>query len=337
MSKFNHVSNITLIGGGDLLAFAAEKCAELGLPIQIILAPRHAKEELPIRQIQLRSFLERLSLPVLEVDDINACGVLSNQFPAGRQSLALCFGPAWIFHEEVLRHFGAGMLNVHPLPLPRYLGGAHFTWQILNHDKTYGIGIQEITSVIDRGDILRFEEGVLPSTVRIPMDYFQQLYLVAQEFLAKFLDDLIRGFNFSPFKFEILDGRRMFFPRLRTVPQAIIDWSWPASDIERFCCAFDRPYPGASTFLGSKKLHLRDVGLERGDGYTHPFCNGLIVRIVGKAVWVAAQGGILVVHDISAEGGGDFLCKLREGVRLYSPSESIDLSRSMVATIGSNG
>ena len=56
-----------------------------------------------------------------------------------------------IFLNSNVKKFAYGMYNINPIPIPNYLGGAHFTWQILNSNYDAGIYLQQISKHLDRG------------------------------------------------------------------------------------------------------------------------------------------------------------------------------------------
>ena len=90
--------------------------------------------------------------------------------------------------------------------------------------------------------------------------------------------------------FSVFKGRRLYFPRLHTAANGWINWQWSAVEIERFCNAFDEPYPGAGTFCKDVEVRLRDVSLAQGESVScHPFSAGLIVRIHREQWWVMAR------------------------------------------------
>ena len=68
-----------------------------------------------------------------------------------------------------------------------------------------------------------------------------------------------------------LEYLSIYWPRLSTEHHGYVDWSWSLKDIERFICAFDEPYPGASTYIGSRKVHLKEGYADFNDGLFHPF------------------------------------------------------------------
>jgi methionyl-tRNA formyltransferase len=313
-------ASVALIGGGDVMLHVARSVLARGLRVTVILAPRHAEERLPLgREVTLRAF-EGLGVPILIVEDINT-GPLGADW-TGPEALALCFGPAWIFAEHVLRAFGAGMINYNPIPVPRYLGGAHYTWQILNGDREGGAVLQLITPELDRGPVLRARHFRIPNDARTPADYFAAYHGHGCELLDSMLDDIIAGAPFAETPFSEVDARRLYLPRLHTLHNAFIDWSWSGREIERFCCAFDQPYMGAASFIDGVEVRLRDVWLESG-GEFHTFLAGLVVRRLGRRIWAATRDGLLRIGEARTVTGEHAGGLLREGLRLATPPQKL--------------
>ncbi len=230
------------------------------------------------------------------------------------------------------------MINVNMIPIPRYLGGAHYTWQILNGDRSGGCFLQEISRTVDRGDILFKHKFRLSKTARVPEDYFKENFAQGRRCLAKFIALMVRGKAVKPEGFERLEARRLYFPRLMTGEQGYVDWSWAADEIARFCNAFDRPYSGAQTFFDGELVRLKDVRVERGTSGFHPFCSGLIVRATGKGeIIVAAREGALRIGSILNASGSSPKSKLREGRRFVTPAERLEHAKAFRPRLSAKG
>lgn len=321
------VTDVCLIGGGDLMVDTGRALAKAGYRVTAVLAPRHRDEALPRLGGTLAQTLGADGIAVHLAEDINrpedwdrAPGAAG----AGAAALALCFGPAWIFSDAVRAAFGFGMFNVNPIPIPRYLGGAHFTWQILNGDRSGGCFLQEITAELDRGPILDEHLYLVPESARVPEDYFIAMFEEGRRFLRRVIEKMKDGVPFTPVPFETVNDGRLYFPRLFTSENGIIDWSWTVDEIERFCCAFDRPYDGAATFIDGALVRLKDVAKVEDDADLHPFSAGLVVRRLGPEAVVAAAGGYLRVGSARDTDGADAMALLREGRRLHTPRERLD-------------
>ena len=334
--QFGAVRDAVLIGSGDLMVHSAKIFGSLGVRVTAVVASRHAEEPLIDSDATLVETLRGIGITYHRIDSFNDWSELENAEWAGPDSLALCFGPAWIFSGSALARFGLGMVNVNAIPVPRYLGGAHFSWQILNGDRKGGCILQEITPAIDRGPILAETFFEIPEAARLPRDYFRSYIDHGRDFLTHAINDMVDNVPFPRRPFCEVDSQRLYFPRLLTSRHGFIDWSWSARAIERFCCAFDDPYPGASTFLGGRRVQLRDVHLDSNEGGFHPFASGLIVRrYKGQAV-VAASGGLLQIGEISSESD-DVSPLLREGQRFHTPSAALDDARTFRPRLSAAG
>ena len=333
--RFGQVEKITLIGGGDLMLQAAILAQDAGLGVAVVLAPRHADETLPLADKSAAAAFAGIGVRAHLVDDINAWPDIGDA--GGEGVLALCFGPSWIFGEHVLGRFGASMINFNGIPIPRYLGGAHYTWQILNRDRHGGCFLQEITMDVDCGPILRRHDFELPADARLPWDYFVANVEEGRKFLLSAIADMRADKPFEVVAFESLDAGRLYFPRLNAGVNGWIDWTWTASEVELFCRAFDAPYDGAGTFIGDEEVRLGGVHLEQGEDDLHPFAAGLVVRRRRGAAWVAARGGLLRIGKATLAGGGDAMDRLREGRRLHTPRERLQGAFTSRPTLTAKG
>ncbi len=190
--------------------------------------------------------------------------------------------------------------------LPQYRGGAHYTWQILRKNKIGCCNLQIINEdmvqgVFDSGEIVKSKEYLFPPSARIPMDYFDHAVQQEVAFIKEFLDEVQAGRDFKLFRVQ--ENFSIYFPRLYTKKQALIDWSWDTNDIESFICAFDDPYPGAATFINGRKVRLKRCFAEYNEGNFHPFQQGLIYKIDQKAVYVASRTGTIIVESVLDDDG----------------------------------
>lgn len=324
--NFGTVPSLVFIGGGHLMLRTLLAARNRGLRAGAILAQRHADEVLPGGQTLLASLRSQsFSVDLAEsADDVDPAR-LGEGF-AG--ALALCFGPAWVFPPQVLARFAAGMLNFNGIPIPRYLGGAHYTWQILNGHRQAGCHIQCITDDVDQGDLLLSEAFALPASVRTPEDYFRENDRFGLQFLGGFLDRLAAGQDFVARAFANVNGERLYFPRLMTRDNGWIDWSWSGDEIEAFCRAFGPPYRGASTQYNGQRLFISQATLLTDPSHPtfHPFCAGLIVRKTAASFCVAVRQGLLRI-DACKFDDGSATSSIREGDRLFTDAHTLAQAR----------
>ncbi len=328
---------LVVIGGGDMTLDAVDAARTHGIEPEVVLAPRHASEQLVLRSGSLSDALAGKGVQYDVVEQIGSWVTdAMRQEPGG--VLGLCFGPAWIFDRQVRSGFGLGMFNVNAIPVPRYLGGAHYSWQILHGCRQGGCVIQEITDELDRGDLVSSVHYEVPAEARHPIDFYRCAVERAGTLVREFLATCSRGDRLQRAPFASLEAERLYLPRLFTPEHAWIDWAWCTSDIERFCCAFDRPYRGAATFLGDHEIRLRDVRGGADDlGPFHPFTAGIVVRRTREAVWIAARDGALRVREATDENGRSVMNLLREGRRLVTPGPRLERALAWVARFTSIG
>jgi RimJ/RimL family protein N-acetyltransferase/methionyl-tRNA formyltransferase len=331
--RLGPVAALVFVGGGQLMLDTLLAARQKGFLVGALLAVRHAQEVLASGRT-LRDELDHHAVPC----EVVAVAVALDPAQLGEgfgRSLALCFGPAWIFTPAVLARFAHGMFNFNGIPIPHYLGGAHYTWQILNRHRRGGCHIQRITPEVDRGDLLMSEAFELPETCTTPEDFFRENDRRGHAFLARFLDRLSANEAFRPRAFDEVDGQRLYFPRLITRDNGWIDWSWPGRAIHDFCCAFSAPYPGASTFYNGRRIHLHaTTWLGEGElTYLHPFCSGLVVRSRPDAFWVGVGDGLLRVDAWRFDGDTPPPC-IREGDRLHTDTATLEAARLHRPRIG---
>lgn len=320
---FGDVKTLVFIGGGELMFSVINSAREKGFRVAAILSERHALEKIASSGMSIVESLTACGVPVtvirgvVEVDP-RAFG------PDFDDSMGFCFGAPWIFPADVIRRFSRGMLNFNGIPIPRYLGGAHYTWQILNRNRLGGCHVQQITEKVDRGDLIMSESFELSHEAQTPDRYFLENYHHGTRFIERFLQKLIDRSHFYPQPFERLAHRSIYFPRLNTNRNGWIDWSWSGKDIRDFCKAFSDPYPGASSMYLGSRIRLLSVSLICGDDIDgfHPFCSGLIVRVEREKFHVSVVGGLLQIDDWKFDDE-EVAPLIKVGYRLYTDAETL--------------
>ncbi|MBB4842417.1 RimJ/RimL family protein N-acetyltransferase/methionyl-tRNA formyltransferase [Paucibacter oligotrophus] len=318
------IDTLVFIGGGLLMTRCMERARALGFRTGALLAERHANETLAGGQT-LATMLSANEQPhrvLTSVDQVDPAAL----FAEPGRALALCFGPAWIFPETIIERFAVGMFNFNGIPIPRYLGGAHYTWQILNDYRHSGCHIQQITPDVDRGNLLMSASFELPAMAATPEAYFEANDACGYKFLDNFLGTLARRETLQLRRFEAINADRLYFPRLMTRDNGWIDWSWSGADILRFCNAFAAPYPGASTHYRGRRLFVKKASLLTDAEHAgfHPFCAGLIVRMQTDSFTVVVRDGLLRIEAWAFEGDSP---ALKEGERLDTDAAQLARAR----------
>ena len=311
---------VALVGGGYDIINLYDSISQINADVEVFLAPRHANEMSGGQSF--KSLLESKNVCFTIVDSENA---FASELDKNCFDIVFGLGPAWIFKDSTLAKVQK-WFNINIIPFPKYMGGAHSTWQILHNNYDGAVVIQEITKEIDRGRIIarsNFTYGENENTPQL------RLARNSREISTVFqtIQDLVRDKHLDYVGLNNL-GESEYWPRLNTHMHGWINWAWTAQEISRFVYAFSIPYPGAHTRLGDTIVYFEDASIESYGSY-HPFSSGIIVRkITTKVVIVAAKDALLRVKCFSPIEEG-FI----EGLRFYT--DVADLEIAMKKHLGS--
>lgn len=334
--KLGKCDNVILIGGARLLAEFALQLKKKNWPVVVFSSPRHLAESVDGAGTTLQRWLENAKIKFFSSEDINADARLPEHITAG--SLGLAMGAAEMFEKPLVRRFNGKFFDFMGIPLPQYRGGAHYTWQILAGHRSGAYNLQVIEGGVDsfhKGAIIQSSKYRFPASCRIPLDYFAAAVPREAAFLMRFLDDVRKNKDFKPAALD--ESASSYWPFLYTKKQGFIDWSWELSEIERFICAFDDPYAGASSYIGDLRVHIKKASAQKGKDSFHPFHAGLVYRNDARGLFVAVKGGTLLVKQVEDENGRDLLKKIKPGVRFHTPPEDLKAAFQFQAEYGAAG
>lgn len=293
--SYKPFKRVFLFGGTPLiirLAVALKK----SFSVTVFTAPRQRYELGP----------ETCGVQIKVVDDINAVNI-------GQvvNAIGIGLGEAWSFGPAIRKAFGNCLIDFMGIPYPSYLGGAHMTHAMLRDEKFWGCCMQLVTKNTVQGKV-HDGDVIYGQQMRFEKD-MEARYV---EFICDFVEKANAGHTFSTKDHGMPSYQPMLLPRLNTVKQGWIDWSWSGQDIVRFINAFDEPYPGARTMCGDYEITLHQSEFIGGDKF-HPFHAGLIVSQLRPGNYhIATKSGTI-------------LCKMREpqlraGMRLFTSREQLE-------------
>lgn len=311
---------VTLIGSGKLMLAVASYLRKERVKVQVVFARRHFDDK-------AFQYLKSIGAKVVKCHDYPDLSTdLVDSIP-DYNLLCLCFGPAWIFSDSFISLFSSRIFNYNGIPLPSYLGGAHFTWQILNKSWSGGCYIQQITSDIDRGPIIHGKRYSVPASDDITPQAFEDAnfehgLLFLQQFFSQAFEQKVINLSVETINWNEL----LYFPRLYTPTHGWINWSWAGCDIFKFCQAFARPYPGARTYLHGEEVSFLKVSFTSNINI-HPFCSGLVAKFDALTGFteILVSGGILHVGLIQSVTSNAMI-KPRLGVRFTTPFSKLEQS-----------
>ncbi|MDD5593353.1 MAG: hypothetical protein PHG97_01250 [Candidatus Margulisbacteria bacterium] len=335
--KIGRLERLILFGGGRLLVEAAKAARRRGLEVYVFAVRRHLEEKLD-GDLRLKDFLAKEKIAYFETKDVNRAKEFSSLVSA--KTMGLGFGEEYTFDQKTIDLFKGKLFDFMVIKLPQYRGGAHFTWQILRQDRQGAWNVQVINaemvqSVFDSGEILKTKLYKIPRAARLPQDYFRVSEREGLKFFIEFLAEIKAGRDFKLRR--LAEKRSLYLPRLFTLKHGFINWDWNLAEIESFVCAFDEPYPGASTFLNDKRVVIKACTAGRPDGKFHPFIAGLIYRIFKGVVHIAVRDGTLLAKQVLDGKGRNIVGELKPGDRFYTPLKYLEAARLFNAQYDSEG
>ena len=239
--------------------------------------------------------------------------------------LGLVCGWPGLLPSAFINLFRGRLLNVHSGDLPRYRGAGGGSWQVLNDERAICADVQQMWANIDAGPILLRERVELPSRP-YPSDVKIAAKSGSRAVLKRLAECLIQGGRW-PLRHQD-QSCATYFPRLSTVENGWIDFSWTAVLIERFIRAFSDPHEGASFRHGEGMFRVRRADVRVSETAFHPFSAGLITNKSPGVIEVVTSDGILSMSDLRLADGkpaADSLFKI--GGRCYSTAADLLSSR----------
>lgn len=190
-----------------------------------------------------------------------------------------------------------GAINLHGSLLPKYRGRAPVNWVLVRGETTSGVTLHYMDARADHGDIIA--QRAVPITIEdTALTLSRKLTAAARSLLAETYPRIVAG---KAPRIPQDDGAATTFGR-RTPADGRIDWSRSAWQIYNLIRAVTRPFPGAFTFWGARKLFLWSARPPGGRACEAP--PGTILGAgEGGALEVATGDGILEVTGMQAEGG----------------------------------
>jgi methionyl-tRNA formyltransferase len=320
--NYGEISTYILFGGGYLLTDVAKTLKKQGFSVYVVTSERHSEEMITINseEISFVQFLEQEGFKYVIssnlTTDTKVLELIAND------SIGLSFGAAWIFRKDFIDRFSGKLLNLHGARLPQNRGGGGFSWRILRGERIGVSLIHKIDPGVDTGDIIISDEYIYPTNCRTPSDYQEFSIKKYKEFLDLFFSMVAKKETFKITMQQ--ESFSSYWPRLATDIHGFIDWNWELPDIEKFICAFDDPYSGASTFINDTAVRIKDCYSWTDDGVYHPFQQGIIYRKSKASLFVAIKQGTLIINTILDESGNDIKKALRVGDRFYTPRNILE-------------
>lgn len=144
-----------------------------------------------------------------------------------------------------------GTLNLHDSLLPKFTGFSPVLWSLISGESEFGLTVHRMDEGLDTGDILI--QRALPIG---PADTGTELVLRGMELIPGALRDALAALESGTAVWRPQDKAQRTYFHKRAERDSLIDWRWPAEDLERFVRALSDPYPRPFAFYRGERIEV---------------------------------------------------------------------------------
>jgi methionyl-tRNA formyltransferase len=193
----------------------------------------------------------------------------------------------------ILEAFPLGCINIHASLLPRWRGAAPIQRAILAGDDRTGISIMRMERGLDTGPVYLAREIKIEAS-----DTAGTLHDKLAALGARCIVEALPAIAASALRPAEQDESGASYARKIDKDEAVIDWSRPASEVERKVRAFN-PIPGASSMFAGAPIKFWRALAGPGDGGDP----GRILESGGDRLIISCGAGTLSAIELQRAGG----------------------------------
>lgn len=192
-----------------------------------------------------------------------------------------------------------GTIQYHPSLLPKYRGPSSINWPIARGDTRTGLTIFRPTDGLDEGPVILQKSCDIGPDETLGDVYFNKLFPLGVAAMLEAADLVVAGQHTE----TIQDESQASYEGWFKTEESKINWANHVDQVYNLIRACN-PAPGAWCELGGVKVSLYDCR-------KHPVRTfsavrgkpGEIVQLTDTSIFINAQGGMIEVLRLKAEGG----------------------------------
>lgn len=199
---------------------------------------------------------EKNNIPLYLVDSIEGKRLIDYEeiIISIKPDVILALGWYYMIPKRIRNIAKLGAWGIHASLLPNYAGGAPLVWAIINGEKETGVTLFVLDDGVDDGDIIEQEKILIDENDTIK-EVYDKAIIASRSILLKVFD---KNYKIS---FKTQDKNKLKIYPQRKPEDGLIDWSKSPKEIKDFIRAQTRPYPGAYTIIGDKKVIIWDADI----------------------------------------------------------------------------
>jgi len=301
--------NVALIGSVSSSAVALRALVESEVAVCGVLGLDESLSDGVSDYASLRPIAEGAGIPFLPFQRVSEPGIA--EFIGARQvDLLWVIGLSQLVPDRLIAMATHGAVGFHPTMLPRGRGRAPVAWTIILGERA-GVTLFILTDRPDAGDIIAQREVPV-----LPGDYSADLIARTNDVLFDVVTELAPKIKSGDIPRTPQQHELATYYGKRTPADGLIWWNRKTELIHRLIRAAGKPYPGAFTFLGSRKVTVwrgQPAEMAGGSGSVRSsFEPGTILqRDAESGILVQTLDGGLWLTEVEGISGGD----AREGDR----------------------
>ena len=212
----------------------------------------------------------------------------------------LLFAVSWryVIAPQIYQRARQGAFAFHDSMLPEYRGFAPTVWSVINDRDYTGVSLFWMAEQFDAGDLVD-QERVSFGPDEVIADILERVsdtYLVV---LERCMPAIVKGTAAR----SVQDHSLASYTCKRLPSDNGIDWTWPSRRIYNLIRAVSKPYPGAFTTVGARRLYIWDARPQAAACRYVGVIAGRVVNIGPSGVSVLAGDGVaLVLTRVQLEG-----------------------------------
>jgi len=237
-------------------------------------------------------FAAELGIPVHAPEDVNH-PLWVERIRALKPDAIFSFYYRRLVSQEVLDIPTVGAFNLHGSLLPKYRGRAPVNWVLVKGERETGVTLHHMTAAPDAGDIVGQRAVAIDEE-----DTAQTLLRKLVDAAGVLLDELLPSIAAGTAPRTPQDASQATYFGGRRPADGLLEWDRPARELHDLVRAVTRPWPGAFTYLGQRKIYVWRSSAESRDGDAAP---GTVLSV--DPLVIACGSGALRVEFGQAEAG----------------------------------
>jgi methionyl-tRNA formyltransferase len=192
-----------------------------------------------------------------------------------------------------------GTIQFHPSLLPKYRGPSSINWPIARGDRETGLTIFRPTDGLDEGPVILQKTCVIGPDDTLGSVYFNSLFPLGVAALLEAADLVVAGKHTE----LVQDESQASYEGWFRTEEARINWANHVDQVYNLIRACN-PAPGAWTTLAGQQVSIFECRKHVSRTFSAVKGKpGEIASITDNAIFVNAQGGMIEILKLKAEGG----------------------------------